>query len=251
MRRRTALALLTLSCLAAPLAAQEVIVPAPARVGISPFIGWRVGFASAGDQLLAIGPDTTIYTFEERVGGAPAYGGSLDVRVVGPVGLSAGILYSPSAERLVMIERRGLTTIEETEGSGSLTMGRAGVSIHLAPPRPDVRQYRPWADLLLGGAWIREDPIDLVDFPPAVTQPIRHWGLVFGFQGGLPFGLWDQHLGLQFGAEDYVVFWNEREYDRRNLLILDEGAGGLETVARLSVRPTHVLLLRLGLSLRF
>jgi hypothetical protein len=49
--------------------------------------------------------------------------------------------------------------------------------------------------------------------------------------------------------EDVVVWWNTAEFGRRNDAIF--AANGVETVSFVETDPTHNLLFRAGLSLRF
>ena len=99
---------------------------------------------------------------------------------------------------------------------------------------------------IAGPAFLRESPQDNPLASPIFQESLNHWGANFGIEAEIPTA-W-QSLSLVAGVEDFVVFWNDVEAARR----VDRFAAqdGFVTETVIDTDPSHMLVLRAGLSLR-
>ncbi|MGH7506022.1 MAG: hypothetical protein ACRELX_10240, partial [Longimicrobiales bacterium] len=71
-------------------------------------------------------------------------------------------------------------------------------------------------------------------------------GANVGLNAQVPFG-W-RGVALQFGIEDFLIFWDNAELARRTDAVFERN--GLLSQSSVDADPSHMLLLRAGLSFR-
>ena len=236
------------------LAAAAVLLTAPALMAqstepelrpkfrVTPWVGYRVGYSQQGVMAVTNGDTTTQAVFEFDSDGSAAGGLEADMRVWGPWSVIGGVAYAGAdAVRL----RTGFDNGESETVfvAPRLHFAKLGVAFRLREPEPDFRLHRPTASVFVAPALVRVDPPD--QFGNSLDEPFDQWGLNFGFKGESP--LWSRRVLLHIGAEDYFTFWSEDVPARRFDAEFDDP--DIRTV--FDYDPSHVLMLRVGLSFSF
>lgn len=242
MRRLIAAAVLLL---AAPLAAdaQSAEPELRPRVRVSPYFGFRIGYGESGTMTLTTPDTATAAVFETNSDGAAAAGLEADVRVWGPWSVVAGIAFAGAD--LVEL-RTGFDNGESVTLMNAPRLGFAklGVALRLREPEPDFRLHRPTASIFVAPAMVWVDPPNQ-DLPGELDDAYDQWAVNFGFKGDAP--LWSRNVLLHIGAEDYFTFWrSDRPADRTEQL-----SGDPDLRVRMDFDPSHVIVLRAGLSFSF
>ena len=209
---RTLLAL-TVLLFAAPAAAQRAdTLPLP-RFTLTPYLGGRIPFGT--EQTYLNRDSTTGLFFDEERGGGALVGIDAELRVRGPFSAVAGVAYSNAGDIVFTVVELGedFNFAERRIRTGSTyLLSKAGVAYRLPLPNPETRRFRSVASLVAGPALVRERP--------AGEAAINHPAVNLGFKALLPIG--SSRIAFQMAFEDYVTFWNTREYERRERARIDE-----------------------------
>jgi hypothetical protein len=246
--KRSGLLIAGLLLAAAPLAAQDLTTPAPARLSITPFVGVRTPFISKGSVTLESGGQrSTAYfgqTPPEQSGGLTA-GAEVELRLAGPLSVLGAASYSRVG---VPFDYDGRS---DDVGEASLWLAKASLAVRLPEPRADARRFRPSAVLSAGPAVVREDPREVSGAPEGaayreLTKPINHRALNLAAKATTPLS---PRLGVQLGFENFITFWNDAERDRRLERIFRDEVG-VPVLVRYRSDVSHIFLLSAGLSLR-
>lgn len=209
---RTLLAL-TVLLSAAPAAAQRAdTLPLP-RFTVTPYLGGRIPFST--EQTFLNRDSTAGFFFDEERGGGALTGLDAELRVRGPFSAVAGVAYSNAGDIVFTVVELG----EDTSSAQRLVrtgstylLSKLGVAYRLPLPDPETRRFRSVASLVAAPALVRETP--------AGQSAINHPAVNLGFKALLPLG--NSRIAFQMAFEDYVTFWNTREYERRERARIDE-----------------------------
>ena len=212
-----------------------------ARVTVSPWLGYRVGYSQAGSVLTTRNDTTRLESMDFEPEGALAAGFDAGVRVGGLWSVLGGFAYTaPSDVFLTVNSDNGE---EFFVGShNAMYMAKLGVALDLREQEPDFRLHRPTAALFLMPALVFFDPVD-EGLAGDLDDRYSQLAVNFGFKGETP--IWQPNLLFQIGAEDYFTFWNEDRPARRAV------AGDDQLTAEFDFDPSHILLLRVGLTYQF
>ena len=232
-------ALVMLPCLAA---AQDLDrTGPPARVTVTPWVGYRVGYSQTGSVVSTRNDTTRFESVDFEPEGAFAAGFDAAVRIRGPWSVIGGFAYTaPSDVFLTVISEDGEELFSGSQNA--MYMAKAGVALNLHEQEPDYRIHRPTAAIFAMPALVFFDPVD-EDLPGDLDGRYSQLAVNFGFKGETP--LWQPHILLQVGAEDYFTFWNEDRPARRAV------AGDDQLTTEFDFDPSHLLLLRVGLTYQF
>jgi hypothetical protein len=111
----------------------------------------------------------------------------------------------------------------------------------------EMQLRRMTATLFFGPAYVLEMPKDDIALDPVMLDPIGHYGLNFGFDAEIPIA--GGKVSLQGGMEDFFTWWNADTWAARNDRAYAND--GFNTVSIVEVNPSHMLLLRAGVSVKF
>ncbi|HEV2146356.1 MAG TPA: hypothetical protein VGR37_02975 [Longimicrobiaceae bacterium] len=250
MARPILFALLGLLGLAFAAPAQERV--SPARLTLAPVLGVRTPLAR--DQrttvvvpslllpaVVELGPD--------RVAGGVA-GVEADLRLVGPVGVSGGFLYTAGDPiGVLLLTDDGVLAHISAEGP-SAWFFHADLSVRL----PDMKVDEDWPTprvipagyLVAGAARIRQEFGGSV-LALADDDVEESWGMHLAYRAQFPVG--SRNLVLQASLEDYIPFWN-RDHERARLSRAIELHSGRALATGVAYNRTHIVMLNLGLALR-
>jgi hypothetical protein len=134
----------------------------------------------------------------------------------------------------------------EYKGSNFLFAKAVGL-VRLREEVSEIQVHTMTGSLFVGPAWVREMPKQDASMSPVRLEPLNHWGLSFGFDAEIPLPF--DRLSFTAGLEDYVIWWNTTEIARRNDALI--AANGGESSSFVESGPSHNLLFRAGLSVRF
>lgn len=222
--------------------AQESTLLPQSRLSITPIFGYRVGHTLKG-QLAVSGEgliDPVFFDVEETRGGASTFGVQIDVRTLGPLSVTGSLVRSnPGTVAIPFFD-------EQQRPAPEVWLAKAGLSLRLPDPTPDSRSFHPAAFVTVAPAVVREtfDPW----LPSTQTETVDHFALSVGGEVVTALGI--RGVALQLGVEDYITFRNmtrREDIESRNLSReFDEAL-----VADFIYDPTHLIMLRAGLSFRF
>ena len=201
-------------------------------VRVTPFVGHAPQFRRTERWLYSDGFVIGNSTIQTVYAAGPALGGVVEIGL-GRFGLVASGIYN---------DRRPTVDFETAEvipGSDFL-IAKAGLILRLRESVNGKQMRRLTASIFAGPAFVREEP----GLDPAVggfTDPIDHWAANAGAEAEIP--VYGRAIALQLGIEDYVVLWNDAEIANRLNL-----ATGYAVTSAVDTDPTHMWVLRLGLS---
>jgi hypothetical protein len=235
------LAVLTLP---APATAQQVVQRGPdtrPRVSISPFVAYFTPFSRVEEWGFDTG-DATVHTDAVTdMGGGPAAGLSVEVRVAGPLGVVGAGAWG----------QRGDTHVSVQQGADSFRLdgaeyllGRLGLSLRLRQDPPDIVAHRVGAKIFGGGVVLRERPRPELGSPD-FQEEATHYGASVGLGVDVPIS--GNRISLQVAAEDNFMFWNEAALARVPYEYFDR-PGTSRDQTTVIARRSHTFLLRAGLS---
>ena len=250
MRRAVFLALLGTLALVRPTSAQERIHPA--RLTIAPVLGIRAPLArdqrttvvipSLLPVVVDLGPDR---------GSGEVAGLEADLRLAGPIGVSAGFLYSAGDPFGVLLQGEEGVLAQISADGPTLWFLHADVSFRL----PDIRVEKEWRApriipagyLVAGPARVRQDYGGSL-LALSKDDVEESWAIHVAYRAQLPLGL--RHLVLQASVEDYVPFW-DRTHERARLGRLIDLQADRVLSTQVAYNRTHIPMLNVGLALRF
>ena len=247
MKRAALFALLVVLCPGSAMAQELFDFEKPAwgpRFRVTPFVGFAATAKRVERWTVTGNGGLASPSFDVELGSGPAAGLTAEMQVFERFAMAAsGVLVSRgrTVERVV-----GDAELFEHEGSSFLFL-KAAVVIRLREQTSEVQVHTLSGSIFVGPAMVREMPKDDPFSPSLLLEPLTHRGLTFGFDAEIPLP-WNV-MSFTAGMEDVVVWWNTAEFGRRNDAIF--AANGVETVSFVETDPTHNLLFRAGLSLRF
>lgn len=241
MVRRSIVLAAALLLSAGPALAQPASIPGPfsaVRMRIIPQLILAPKATRVENRVIEIGNLLEPYRAEFDLGNG--IGGSLhiDVPIASPVGFYFGGGYVWRDDSREFSELEGGTRVEAGSGYG---LARAGFSVRLhSAAQLQVRRVE--ASLFAGPTLVHELP--RTDLFRTHAQAMTLFGAHFGFAAEVPLGA---RVALQAAAENNMVWWPDEELARRNDSVY--ASIGLDTSTTLTARPSHLIHVRLGLSL--
>lgn len=225
--------------------AQNVVRSGPdtrPRVSISPFVAYLTPFSRVEEWGFDTG-DASVHTDADvDVGGGPAAGLSVEVRIVGPLGVVGAGAWG----------KRGDTHVSVQQGADSfrldgaeILLGRLGLSLRLRQDPPDIVAHRVGAKFFAGGVVLREVPRPELGSPD-FQEEATHYGASIGL--GIDVPISGNRISLQVAAEDNFMFWNESALARVPYEYF-ERPGTSRDQTTVIARRSHTFLLRAGLSI--
>jgi hypothetical protein len=226
-------------------AAQESPTLPRARVSVTPFTGYRIGFTTSGRLTLSAGPDSVSGAFDEERGGGTVVGAQLEIRAVGPVNLIGAVSYGRAGEIRITDPSTPQAGAERVSAP-SVWLAKAGLAFRLPDPVPDSRSFHPAAFVTVAPAVVREEFVP--GFAGQDAKPVNHFALSLGADVVTAIGApW---IALHIGVEDFITFWNTDERERRTEEFLFRQLQ-VPVNAEYTYDPSHIPLLRAGVSFRF
>lgn len=242
------LALISVLC-ALPVAAQENPRLARSRISITPIVGYRIGQTAEAQITISTSetPFPVTATIEEVRSGGPFLGGQLEVLLFGPLSLVGSVAYSRPDNVSVIgtaTDVPGARPDTITAAAPDVLLAKAGLSIRLPDPTPDSRSFHPAAFLTIAPGLLRESGV--LGFPG--TSPVNHFALAIGGEAVTKLGA--DWVALTLGVEDFITFWYPDGRERAEERAL-AAQGFQDPRVSFSYDPSHIILLRAGLSFRF
>ena len=229
--------LATAGTASAQVAAQQM--DAGPRLRITPFVGQAPQFERKERWNVSDGVLAGSFAIETPFASGAAVGGVVEARLTEKFSFVASGVY---------IARRSTIDFEtsELDPGANFLLAKAGVALRLRESVSEMQLRQLSASIFAAPALVREMPKDDLSVDPALTDAINHYGLNLGFEAEIPLN--GDFVALQFGAEDFVVWWNESELADR----FDRGAagGGFATTSTVETDPSHMWVFRAGLTFR-
>lgn len=240
-------ALLVLASLLLPAAAAGQLLPGEqpgrARVRLSITGGWATDVARQ-ERWVATGESgAATENAEIELGGGPVATATLDVRLVGPLGLLIGGTFIQRDDAVLTVG-----TLEPLLLTRSRTLfGKAGLSLWLSERDP-MNVRRLGGALYLAPFIARETPDVLAGFEgTGVFEEVTQVGINAGVLGELP--VLGDRVALQLAFEDYFTFWDEEAAARLAHYAINH-PDDPSAVTTAEVDASHQWVVRAGLSLR-
>lgn len=230
-----------LAVLADPAAARQAPARPDAEVRITPIVGYAPAFRRSERRDLAL--DGTVVTgeFDAEFAGGGVAGAAVEVRWIDPFRVTAaGLVVSRGAGVETALRNRE----QVTRPGQKFLLARAGLALRLYEAVAAEQIYPMNAAVFAAPAYIVEIP----DRDPVTGRRLNHvgsFGLSWGFEGEAPAG---DRVGIQFGAEDWIILWNRDELERR--AAAEFAGAGLEGTSTVSPSPSHMWVLRVGIAFR-
>jgi hypothetical protein len=246
MHRAVFAGLALLAAVPAAAVAQSMPVAEPSlwgdRIRITPFVG-QAGTVSRTEYWTVLVDDAGLSSrFDVDLGAGPAAGASVEIRAVQRFALLLAGTY---------VSRGRTTEFSLADGDfiqhngSNFLMAKAAVAMRLREGVSEMQLRRLTATIFAGPAYIREMPKDDFAKDPVLLGGLNAWAVNFGFDAEVPMG---NLLAFQFGIEDYYTWWNADEIARRNDIAFRND--GFNTVSFLEIDPSHMILFRIGLTVR-
>jgi hypothetical protein len=214
------------------------------RFRITPFVG-QAPRVSRNERWTVVTQSAPANSdFDVDLGMGLAAGAVLEIRAVERFSIVAsGAYISRGATREYSANGGGLF---EHPGS-TFFVGKVGLGIRLREPVSEMQFRRLSASIFGGPAYIVEMPKADPLARPVFLGRINHVGANFGLETELP--LAGRFVALEAAIEDYIVWWNDAESARRADIAAAED--GFLTTTIIETDPSHMVVLRAGLVLRF
>jgi hypothetical protein len=215
------------------------------RLRVTPF----VGFAAAASRterwtVTSISGGTSRQQWDVSMAAGPVAGLTVEKQVFERFAVAvSGALVSRGR---TVEHQTGDAQLFEYMGSNFLFAKAVGL-VRLREEVSEIQVHTMTGSLFVGPAWVREMPKEDSFMSPVRLEPLNHWGLSFGFDAEIPLPF--DRLSFTAGLEDYVIWWNTTEIARRNDAVI--AANGGESSSFVESGPSHNLLFRAGLSVRF
>jgi hypothetical protein len=213
------------------------------RLRVAPFGAIAFGVTRIEDTYVV--PATGEPYFSEHevaLSGGPAFGAVVDYRFSGRFSVHGGAALAFRSETDHFVEHEPATTWEQ-EGSRVL-LAKLGLGVHLREPVSELQIRQLTASAFVAPAFLRDMPRTDIVFNGESLGASNAFGVNFGFDGELPL---TSEITVQFGLEDYLVWWDE---DRLARWADAFWTGALQEPAttEVSTGPTNNFLARLGVS---
>lgn len=213
---------------------------------ITPFAGYRLEYTRESDEVIDIGAeDLRRESREEISAGALTAGAELRAPLWRQFGLVGSLTYSFPADRTFRQVSEVGVPRDSLAGTGESILVKAGIAYRFLD-RDRARRVRPMqAGISIAPALLRRYPAD-----QSTGDPIDHWAVAISADASTGFG--SSGMNVYAAVEDYVTFWNVQEMaDRRAREISEQFPLAPRTQVQIETDPSHLILLRLGLSYTF
>jgi len=250
-QRFCAALLLALVLCPAPAAAQLREPHVKPRISVTPTFSYRFPYTAQVEGSLFTDRERVDAEFRERRGGGTVVGGEAEMRLFGPIGLIAGAGYAEPAANWVSQDGGR----DERYIGPRVWMYTAGLLIRLPEPEPDLRRFPIVTSITLAPGIVREEPRPdpLPDnhplFVPSPWGRIDHPALNLGVKASVKLG--SRHVAFQFGASDWITFWNTAEMERQLQQAYRQPPFYLDVIADYEMKPSHLFQLNAGFSIRY
>lgn len=225
----------------------------PARLTLAPVLGIRTPL-SLDQRTTVVVPSrfapVVVDLASDRGNGGVA-GVEADLRLIGPVGIAGGVLYSADDPFGVLLESEGRVLAQVSVKGPSVWFAHADLSLRLPDVEVDERwptpRVLPAGYLLAGPAWIRQD-FEGSALALAPSDVEESWGVHLAYRAQFPIG--SPHVVIQASIEDYIPFWNRSRAQARIGRVIDELQTGSVLGTQMVYNRTHVVMFNVGLALR-
>ena len=214
------------------------------RVRVTPFVGTSPTVGRSERWTVFGGSAFASSQIETDLGAGPVVGATLEVRAAGRFAFIASGVYVNRGQTQWFSSSEG----EVFAGPGSdFIVAKAGVAMRLREPISDLQFRQLSASIFAAPALVHERPDRGLFSDPMLTKPINHWGANVGLEAEMPLG--HPNFAFQAAVEDYVILWDNRELAERFDAVA--ARDGFTTDTSIDIDPSHMLVFRAGLSVRF
>lgn len=228
--------------LPAPASAQTSTEEARLRLSITG--GWATDAARQERWVATSAAGTLTERTEVELGGGPVASATLELRVVGPLGVLVGGTFMQRDDAVFTVG----TSAPLLFTSSRTLIGKAGLTLRLNEQNP-MRVRRLGGALFVAPFIALEKPDEkLADFAGTdLFEEVQQVGINAGVLGELP--VLGDRIALQLAFEDYFTFWDEEAAARlAHYAINHPDDPTAFTTAQ--VDPSHQWVVRAGLSIR-
>jgi hypothetical protein len=241
MRRRIAVALAAALALPVVASAQDIAPPPQQRFTISPFLGYAFNFHQKGTVRFTDSKGTYVANYVRDVAGGTVPGVSVEYKATNRFGVQVAGAYNRRGEESLSTDFVELAPLFSP--GGTFWFARAAVSMDFYEGDDDVRLFKPSAQVSVGPALVREVPA-LASGRLASNSFAVHAAA----SGELPLP-W-KGFSVRGAFEDYMSYLPHTEVAFQLGTDVSQQLGQLYA-AELSSGPTHMYMVRAGISYRF
>ncbi|HUF68839.1 MAG TPA: hypothetical protein VMM79_09380 [Longimicrobiales bacterium] len=215
---------------------------ADAEIRFTPVIGWTAPFTRHELRSIVLEDRVARGEFDVKHQAGLTAGAMLEFRSFGPIRLTAGALYVSGGEAL---ETADQGSVSRSRPTADFVLAKAGIVIRIHEREASLQRRSLNVALSASPAYVLAVP----QREPAGggrESPFGSPGLNLGIDAEAPFG--GGAVGLQVSVEDFIVFWNRGELERR----MDAEFDGAGVTGRSVIHPdpSHMWVLRAGLTFR-
>lgn len=214
------------------------------RLRVAPFGAWAFGLTRTEDTVVmpADGSDPYFESHEVELGGGPAAGLIVDYRVAGRFSVHGGGAFVFRGDTRHFVTRQP-DIYWEQDGS-NVVLAKLGLGMHLTEPVSELQRRQLSASVFVAPAFMRDMPRTDVVFDGESLGASNAFGVNFGFDGEMPL---TPKLSVQFGIEDYLMWWDDAELAQWADAFWTGSLGEVATT-EVSAGPSNNFLARIGLS---
>jgi len=214
------------------------------RIRVTPFIAFGAASSRLERWTVTSINGTAQADFDVDLASGPAAGIAVEIQAIERFAIIASGAF---LSRGRTIERSVSDGVPFEHGGSNFVFGKAALAMRLREQVSELQVHTLSGTIFVGPAFVREMPKTDIQTPAELLVPMNHFGVSFGVDAEIPLPY--NALSFTAGLEDYVIWWNTAELARRNDAIL--AGRGFDTRSFVESDPTHSLLFRVGLSLRF
>lgn len=214
------------------------------RLRVAPFAAWAFRLTRTEDTFVtpADGSEPYFESHEVELGGGPGVGLIADYRVAGRFSVHGGAALVVRGDTRHFVTRQ--PDIFWTQEGSNVLVAKLGLGMHLSEPVSELQRRRLSASVFVAPTFMRDMPREDIVFNGETLGASNAFGVNFGFDGEMPL---TPKLALQFGIEDYLVWWDDEELERWADAFWT-GTLGEAATTDVSAEPSNNFLVRLGLS---
>jgi hypothetical protein len=214
---------------------------------VTPFVGVSPGFSQEGFATVLTADGVSDHAYRLEHGASLLFGLNAEYRVWNRFSVIAGGAWSSRGQgRLLDFEDELLYDSRNGLEGSEFWMAKAGLAVRLREVRPDMQLRRLNASVFAAPAFIHDRAKTSSFTPTGATNSVNHWGLNLGAEAELP--LANERMAFQLGFEDWIVLWDEEDYNPRigsYIQLPNPGAASL-----IDPDNSHIVVFRAGLSWR-
>ncbi len=212
------------------------------RLRLAPYGAWAVALTRSEDTFVTPATGAPYFeTHDVQLGDGPGFGVIADYRVAGRFSWHGGAALVFRGDTRHYVDQQP-TTYWEQDGSNVLLV-KLGLGIHLREPVSELQRRQLSASVFVAPTFLRDMPRTEIAFNGETLGASNAFGVNFGFDGEMPL---TPALAVQFGLEDYLVWWDDDALARWADAFWTGPLGELATT-EVSTGPSHNVLVRLGL----